>query len=93
MCFFCSGPVPGGGGLLSGQELSWLVAVLYNVGVELYGEGQYQAAALPLLVSASASICCLAEAVLDGADEQVGLVVWDKGQRLLTVGPPWTAFP
>ncbi len=66
----CRGPLPSSS-LLSGQELSWLLAALYNVGVDLYSDGKFEAATAPLLAAASASICSLAEAVLEGSSEQV----------------------
>lgn len=70
-CRICRDQLPQPG-LLSEQELSWLVAALYNVGVDLHSAGQFGAAVPPLLAAVSASMCCLMEVLLAGSDEQVG---------------------
>ncbi|GAB4818181.1 hypothetical protein N2152v2_005227 [Parachlorella kessleri] len=58
---FCAsgGHLPSSG-VLSKQELSWLISALYNLGVDLHGSGNFRAAVPPLLATVSASMCSLA---------------------------------
>ena len=82
----CRGRLPSPG-LLSERELSWLIAALYNVGVDLHGSGNFGLAVLPLLATATASICSLAGALQQRLADEVGEIAdWHTGIMMGNIG-------
>ena len=88
-CFNQEGVLPPAGCLVQPQELAWLAAALFNVGVDLHDAGEYAVAVRPFHDALSAAACCLAQLAASSSGEVSGALL---PLRVLLVGRPCSSL-